>query len=640
MLKITLTLILTVFVTLSSLAQRNVDPDSNDKSLSNALKEKFPDDDVAISSSKDYITFTVDRKNKKVIVNQKTTEALINLESRSDIQRYYFYDKESRIIDFTVFNKNKRKTGKRINDEAYKSDDLFHVDSRVKYVNLDFPLNGYRYSTSMNKKYNDIKYFTNMYFNDELPIAKKEIVIEVPKWLDLELKEFNFEGFSIKKEESVNPKKNSVIFKYSIENISGYYDENKAPGPSYIYPHILFLAKSFSIDNKKKTLFSSTQDLYNWYKSLIDRLKNEEKPYKEKVVELIENAKSDDEKIKNIYYWVQDNIRYIAFEDGIAGFVPDEAANVFTKKYGDCKGMANLTKQMLIEAGFDARLTWVGTKRIAYDYSTPNLSVDNHMICTLIKNEQFQFLDATEKFNSFGEYAERIQGKEVLIENGDSYILEKVPTSNIDFNKETINYNFVLNGEIIEGSATENYLGESRASLLYFFNEIESNKKEEFLETYINKRNSNLEITNVKTSDLLDRDIPMDISYDISVKNAVSSFDEEVYIDIDFSKQLSNFSLKERKTDYVFDFKKNLEYVTTLEIPATYSINKLPDNISISNDNYELDVKFSKINNTIIYRKKFVFKTAKISSKDFEDWNNFISKLNDTYNEQIIITKK
>ena len=66
-----------------------------------------------------------------------------------------------------------------------------------------------------------------------------------------------------------------------------------------------------------------------------------------------------------MFYWVQDNIRYIAFENGIMGFKPDAAQNVLNKKYGDCKGKANLLKEMLKLAGYDARLTWIGTSDLA-----------------------------------------------------------------------------------------------------------------------------------------------------------------------------------------------------------------------------------------------------------------------------------
>src|SRR5690606_29442469 len=101
------------------------------------------------------------------------------------------------------------------------------------------------------------------------------------------------------------------------------------------------------------------------------------------VLKLTESAKTSEEKIKSIYYWVQDNIKYIAFEDGISGFRPDAAQNVLVNRYGDCKGMANLTKEMLKVAGFDARLAWIGTNRIPYTYELPSLAVDNHMICVV-----------------------------------------------------------------------------------------------------------------------------------------------------------------------------------------------------------------------------------------------------------------
>ena len=621
-------------------AQKNIDPTPEDKRFAKSLKEKYPDDTVVLKESTDYVTFNFNKKTEKVNVNQESTESMISIDSRSRIQKYSFYDEQTSIDKFQIKYRNNKKAYISIKDEAYASDDLFHIDTRVKYANINFPLLGYRYKTFISKKYHDIKYFTKLYFNNDHPALKRVIKIEIPNWLNIELKEINFENYSIKKNVSNNTKRGSKIHTFTLENIPATYKELNTPGPSYIYPHILILAKSHSLNNETKNIFNSTQDLYNWYKSLVNSLKNDNTTIKDKVTSLTEHAKSDEEKIKNIYYWVQDNIRYIAFEDGIAGFKPDEASNVFNKKYGDCKGMANLTKQMLIEAGFDARLTWIGTKRIAYDYSTPNLSVDNHMICSLIKDGKTIFLDGTEKFNAYSEYANRIQGKQVLIENGDDFILEMVPEVNSDFNKETFHYDLTLNNDILEGKASKNFNGESRAGLLYSFDTLKNDKKEEFLEYYLNNGDTNISISGIETTDLLNRELSLNMSYDISVKNAVSSFDNDVYIDIDFDKELENFLLEKRKTDYIFSFKRFLETTTILEIPTNYNINHLPKNISMSNNNFDMSVSFSKNKNIITYKKSFKIKKAKIGISDFEAWNDFISKLKSIYNEQIVITKQ
>ena len=302
--------------------------------------------------------------------------------------------------------------------------------------------------------------------------------------------------------------------------------------------------------------------------------------------------------------------------------------------------MANLTKQMLLEAGYDARLTWIGTKRIAYDYSTPNLSVDNHMICTVFIGGDTIFLDGTEKFNAYGEYADRIQGKQVLIENEDDFILHQVPETEVSFNKENISYQLNLEGEDIIGKAQKSYNGESRTNLLYYFNTLKNDKKVEFLEWYLDNGNSNLKVSNIETSDLLDRDESLDIKYDIKIKNAVSSFDNDIYIDVDFDKELSNFELEKRKNNYIFRFKRDLESTTTLGIPEGYSVSHLPENLSLQSNNYDLSVNFSQKENTITYKKHFSIKNALIETSDFEEWNNFIEKLTRIYNDQIILTKQ
>ncbi|MCK7590637.1 transglutaminase-like domain-containing protein [Subsaxibacter sp. CAU 1640] len=633
-------LALVISISLPLFSQKNVEPTETEKTNASKLKALYPDDHVALQNYSDVITFDLDKREQKVTVEQFTEQDYINMDSRADIQMYSFYDGESTIGVFDINYKNGKPTSFYLKDEAYKSSDLFHNDARVKYTHVDFPLKGYRYLTELRKHYKDIKYFTKLYFNSEYPTVKRTISIEIPEWLDVELKEMNFEGYSIKKNVTTDSKSKAKTFTFTMENVPAMFDESNAPGPTYIYPHILILAKSYTYNDAVQPIFNSTQDLYNWYKSLVDELENDNSAFKDKVTELTSSAKSDEEKIKNIYYWVQDNIRYIAFEDGIAGFKPDEASNVYNKKYGDCKGMANLTKQMLVEAGFDARLTWIGTKHIAYDYSTPNLSVDNHMICTLFKDGQAIFLDGTEKFNAYGEYADRIQGKQVMIEDGDKFILKNVPTHDAQFNKENINYTLKLSEESISGKVDKTYRGESRSSLLYYFNTLKNDKKDEFLEYYLNKGNSNIKVSGINTTDLLDRDANIDISYDINIKNAVSSFDDLIYVDLDIDKELSGYELEKRKTDYMFSSKKDLESNLRLEIPIGYKVSHLPENISVKSKNYDMSVAFSKEGNAIVYKKRFKIKNAQIETADFEEWNGFIKKLNTLYNEQIILTKE
>ncbi len=303
--------------------------------------------------------------------------------------------------------------------------------------------------------------------------------------------------------------------------------------------------------------------------------------------------------------------------------------------------MANLTKHMLNEAGFDARLTWLGTKRIAYNYNEhPSLSVDNHMICTVIHNGKKYFLDPTEKYNTFGEYAERIQGQQVLIEDGDNYILEKIPIMSNKDNRQKKKTKLRLDGEILKGNSNWDYHGESRAYLLYNINYTDSDKLDEALTYHISKDNKNFKLENLKTTDFNDRDKPFGISYDFELKNAATVFGDEIYVDLDYYKEYSKSVFKERKQDYQFSHKLLLEQEVELEIPQGYKAGELPEGMNEKFDDFSFVVDYRLSGNKILYSKKITVDNAVVKTSDFDKWNNAIKKLDENYQNQIVFIKK
>jgi transglutaminase-like putative cysteine protease len=619
-------------------AQKNIDPTVDDVKLAQKLREQYGKDDVAILESKETITFELNKKESKVVVKNAIKEHLMNINHRADIQKYEFYDSESKIETFNMKYRNQKNANFFVTDEFYKDNDLFYNDARVKHMTIDFPVQGYTYLYELEKKYEDVKYFTSLYFNDEYPVMKKEINITVPNWLTVELKEFNFEGNNIVKTKTVNTN-STITYTYKLENVVAFYKEESAPGNSYIYPHILIIAKSYKDNDKTVTLFNSAADLYKWYKSLVDLMKDDSSVFADKVKELTTGAKSDEEKIKRIYYWVQDNIRYIAFEDGLAGFKPDESQSVFQKRYGDCKGMANLIKQMLKVAGYDARLTWIGTKHIAYDYTTPSLAVDNHMICSVFLKGKKYFLDGTEKYNSLGDYAERIQSKEVMIEDGDKFIIEKIQPGNAEANKEKYSANLSIKNEKLTGTCSKSFMGESCSQFLYIYNSFQINKKGETLEGYLSKYDKNINVNNIKTSDINNRDQKLDIDYEVIVENKVSIFDNDLYVDLEYMNEFKGFELKDRKTDYEFAYKKDFESIIKLQIPEGYKVTKLPENLVVKEENFDVAITFQKTEKEIVYKKSFVIKNGVVKAQEMGKWNAFVKKLNDVYNQQITFSK-
>ena len=75
---------------------------------------------------------------------------------------------------------------------------------------------------------------------------------------------------------------------------------------------------------------------------------------KRKVHELINGVTDDRQKIGILYSFLQQDTHYVGIELGIGGWQPFDAADVYHKKYGDCKALSNYMVALLKEAGIRA----------------------------------------------------------------------------------------------------------------------------------------------------------------------------------------------------------------------------------------------------------------------------------------------
>lgn len=517
-------------------------------------------------------------------------------------------------------------------------DNVFFDDSKLAYFNYEFKGYNSVFEYSYKKRYTDLKYLTNIYFNDVYFVKEKNIVINIPEWLEVEIVEYNFEKYNIRKTIEDNGGIKKII--YSVDSLESFNLLDNSPSISQSYPHLIFLFKSFKVENEKHVLLSNTQDLYNWYRTLIDQVDNKSDLLKPVVNEIIKGSLTEEEKIERLYYWVQDNIRYIAFEDGIMGFKPDAAYNVYKKLYGDCKGMANLLTEMLKIAGFDARLTWIGTNSIPYDYSIPSLAVDNHMICTIFLNGKKIFLDATEEYADVNNIAQRIQNRPVLIEDGVNYILDKIPQKDYSFNTQIDSIELKLDNDVLLGNRTYKADGFEKVIFYRILYGIPSNQHKMFIKSILKSDNSNIDI--ISGTEILDfkRNEPLTIEGALKVKNQMFHFENEYYLNLNLSTDNNYQEIDStRNVDFIFGRKYERKSITFFEIPAGFENLYLPADVFVDNDDFLFDFSYKLENKKIILTKRVIIKTWKLGTQKFDTWNNYIKKLDNFYKDQVVLKK-
>ena len=614
--------------------------------LADQLAEEHPEDDYVSLSTKETYTFPYSTKDQELFSLMTYDETILSLKENKSFIKYEFADDKTSLLNLRATNYKKKTipTYGSLRTVKYTSSGIFHDDLETANIVFNFSTRGDRINYSYEKKISDIRYLTKAYFHTSYLCQEKSISFVIPSWLDIEFVEQNFDGYDIIKSESteVVKRQGHKVITYTLKNIKGVKNEAYSAGYSLSLPHIIILAKKYSYNDKSHELFSTTADLYKWYSSLVTDVYKDNSSYKSIVESLTKDAKTDKEKVENIFYWVQDNIRYIAFEDGIMGFKPASDDDVFTKKYGDCKGMANLLCQMLKTAGYDARLTWLGTRRIPYSYDIPSLAVDNHMITTLILDGERYFLDGTEKGVSFKDYAHRIQGQDVMIQDGENYIIDTVPEFDHKHNAAKASLELSLKENILVGKGTQEFNGEEKNRLYRDFKYVTKTEQDVVTEKYLSNSNKNITLSNLESKGLENRNQKIEFNYDIEISNKVTEAGGELYINIEKDYDFANLEIEkpeERVTDLNLGSKINIEKTTTLTIPENLKVDYTPEDININNDDFSIIITFKIKGAVIEYNKSINVKNGLIHVKNIDEWNKAIKKLNSTYKDQIVLIK-
>lgn len=527
-------------------------------------------------------------------------------------------------------------------DESNDGYMYFKTDSRYKIYNLVLPVRGSSVNYQYTEESRDAKFNSVFYIPEDHFTQKKVIKIAMPDFLNFDIIEKNFEGLKYTRDTIEASSKNGSYkgkikyLVYTFKRVPAYKNNYADRGPSYDYPFLYFHFKTATSNGKTLNIMRNTNDLYSWYKLVASNLTNDTSVFAQFTRNLVKDKKTDEDKIKAVYYWIQDNIRYIAFEDGTAGFRPDECAEVFRKRYGDCKGMANLTKNMLKVLGYDARMVWIGTKHQNFSYDVPGMPVDNHAICAVKLKGKFIFLDGTENYCTYNDYANRIQGRRCIIEDGNSYIIERIPEWGYEHNEESSNEVISLNGNVLEAQIKRNYLGESKLNLIRQYNYLSTENKEKVINLYLSDDNPMMKVSNVVTTDLTNRDINPEIKYNMSISDQVFKSKDKLLVSIDWDREFDGYWLdSSRNIDLDLQHKMYVKRHVTFNLAKGQKVLRLPKPVIIDNEYYSFKLEMKVVGNTIVYDKVLIGKKDYVPANMLKQFRKDCAELSKFYNTYI-----
>lgn len=192
--------------------------------------------------------------------------------------------------------------------------------------------------------------------------------------------------------------------------------------------------------------FGSWDDVARWYHGLSDPRMAPGPEIERETREIAGGLTDDREKLRALFTWVRDRVRYLAVEIGMGGFQPRAAESICSNRYGDCKDMVTILCSMGRAAGIPMRQALISTRQNGMpDTSLASPLHFNHVIAYAPTIDGGVWMDATEKGCAFGELPWYDQGLPALVvgESGRGELVV-TPIDSADENRESLQWQAVL----------------------------------------------------------------------------------------------------------------------------------------------------------------------------------------------------
>lgn len=534
----------------------------------------------------------------------------------------------------------------KVNDfktQSSPSSSVFYDDSQE--TGFDYPkmLKGSIAHVETDYYNKDIRFLSPFYFSSYLPVYNAAYSITFPDDMEVKYIIKNDDKKSITVTESKKGRKKKLEF--TANTITNYQHFDDGTSVTYYAPHVLVYVNKYKGSNGDVPVFNSVDDLYKWNASFLKDVNVKPDAQLKAIADsLCAGKKTDWDKAAAIFNWVQSHIKYVAFEQGLEGFIPRQAADVCLKRYGDCKDMASLLTAMLTASGVTARFTWIGTRSIPYTYTeVPLPFTDNHMICAAYIDGKPIFLDATDPNCIFGFPSSGIQDKQALIAvNPDKYELVTVPI--MPASKSTIVDSTYLNinGNVLTGNSVIKYKG-------YFGNDVYNSllyNKGEDEKIYVRnrvKRGNNkftLKDYTINRTNPSDKEVSINAAFEIG--DYVKSLGDEIYVNLNAAKLFygTPIDTAARKVAMENNYLYTVQENHILNIPEGYIVDYVPKNINLPGNVVSLSIEYKQMPGKIIATQNYTLSKLYITPQDFAEWNSTLTKAMPAYKEQVVLKKK
>ncbi|MFH1074072.1 MAG: DUF3857 and transglutaminase domain-containing protein [Candidatus Firestonebacteria bacterium] len=367
-----------------------------------------------------------------------------------------------------------------------------------------------------------------------------------------------------------------------------------------------------------------------WYNGLVRKQMTSDKEMEEFTHNLIKEAgaKTEKEKIKAVFYFVAQKIRYVAVELGPNTHEPHSAVEVFKKRYGDCKDKTTLMLSMLKILGIEGAPALVPSNEEAFDEKMPSLNVFNHVIAAVqypAGSDNYIWLDGTNEVAAF-EGVPFWRSARVFVITADGkgrFVKTPKPEDDRDYFDYTSTMNIDENGDA-ELEMFMGYYGKTAEGPRYSYKYKSPDERKKDVEE------KGIELESLDIADTANTEIPFTVRIKGKIKGVVQKIDDDTMLlsgVVNLDAYEGIVSAKERKYPVSFEDGCFSRSKRSYIFPEGFKIKNIPPEFKRDDPYQKSFLEYFSEKNKLETLSEVKNIKYKIQPGDFEEFKTYAHKL-------------
>jgi hypothetical protein len=523
-----------------------------------------------------------------------------------------------------------------IRERSLLSEYMLYSDAKIKEFYLP------RMDTNCVAEYeyqlrlSSLLYWGDWFFQSHLPTLLSRYTLITPKDFDFKVKVLNDQIVP-----EIDLRKGKKIFVWTTENKPVINKEVFMPPPADFASHLAFCPLRFRFDHRTYPS-QSWEDIAGWYWEISQASIMPDPEVTFLASRLTAGLSSKPGKIKAIFDFIQERIRYISIAIGTGAYRPHPCGDVLEYGYGDCKDMTSLLIAILSAAeikAYPALLSTRGHRSVLTDM--PKVKQFDHVVVAVPQEEGYMWLDPACRNCKSGQLPFEDQGTTALVIKPDKGELITTPQTDQGDNFTHSRWEMKLGSDgSLSGEVNIEAGGEEDLSFRASLTELKPQRRRKALTGFLASWLVDPYLVDHQFKNFEEKDSNILIQASFISSGIAVEEDSLLFLPIDLNTQnYLNLMFPHQRRDFpiIFDFRFTNRDELIWQIHDGFEVLHLPGAVWLEEPFGLFEFSCSMEQNEIICRRNFVRRELSIPIEYYDRLQAFYEAVSEADNRRIIL---